>query len=149
MACTARAVCLVIEAVVFNNEDFNITDDVNDSKYYQFVYTICLVLPDFFFVTAYSILCTYFAQSYYMLISTPFEFFEIFLLSINSIGLIAYGSLLALCAQQRLCYNWLYFIMAVSFTLEAIFTGYYANKLLEKINPISAQGNVYVLFIIQ
>ena len=141
----ARAVCLIVEAVVFNNEDFNETDDVNDYNSYVFVYTTCLVLPEFLFVSAYSILCIYFAQSYYMMVSTPFESVEIILIALNSVVLVVFGILLALCAHERLNYSWLYFIIAVSFTLEAIFTGYYANKLLEKVSPISAQGKLYGL----
>ena len=145
MACVTRAICLIVEAVVFDNEDFNQTDDINDSNYYVLVYTICLVLPDFFFVSAYSILCLYFAQSYYMMFSTPFESVEIILISSNIIVLLVFSILLALCANERQYYSWLYFIIAVSFTLEAIFTGYYANRLLEKVSPISAQGRLYGL----
>ena len=35
---------LIVEAVAFNNEDFNQTDDdVNANDYYEFTYTVCLV----------------------------------------------------------------------------------------------------------
>ena len=137
----ARAMCLIVEAVAFNNEDFNQTDDdVNANDYYEFIYTVCLVLPDFFYVVAYSIICLYFAQSYYMMISTPIESIVIILVSTNSVLLILFGTILALCAHGKLNYSWIYFIMALTFTLETICIGYYANKLLEKVSPISSQG---------